>query len=84
MNNSKFVISLDFELFWGVTDVQDLNSYKQNVLGEWEAIPRILELFEKFEISATWAVVGMTICESFDEWLEFVPDETPKYKNQKL
>ncbi len=84
MNNSKFVISLDFELFWGVTDVQDLNSYKQNILGEWEAIPRILDLFEKFEISATWAAVGMTICETFDEWLEFVPDETPKYKNQKL
>lgn len=84
MTNPKFIISLDFELFWGVTDVQDLDSYRQNVLGEREAIPRILDQFEKHEISATWAIVGMILCENYDEWLEFVPDKTPKYKNQKL
>jgi len=84
MSNSKFIISLDFELFWGVTDVQDLDSYRQNVLGEWEAIPRMLDQFEKYEISASWAAVGMTICENYDEWLEFVPDKTPNYKNKKL
>lgn len=48
-----FVISLDFELFWGIRDKYDFDTYGQNVLGVWKVIPRLLELFDKYGIHAT-------------------------------
>ena len=42
--SGQFVISLDFELLWGVRDHSDKQSYGQNVLGAREAVPRIREL----------------------------------------
>src|SRR5262245_13071649 len=53
------VISLDFELHWGVRDKRPVDgSYRENLLGAREAIPRMLDLFEEFGIAATWATVG--------------------------
>ena len=40
-----FVISLDFELFWGVRDSKSLADYGANILGVRQAIPAMLELF---------------------------------------
>src|SRR5262245_27879839 len=59
-----FVISLDYELMWGVRDHATRESYGSNVLGGREAIPVMLELFEKRNIQATWAIVGALLCES--------------------
>ena len=39
LKTSEFVISLDFELNWGVHDLPD--SYKKNVLGARSAIPEL-------------------------------------------
>jgi hypothetical protein len=41
-----FVISLDFELHWGVWDVTTKEKYGANILGVKEVIPRLLDLFE--------------------------------------
>lgn len=71
------MISLDFELLWGVRDHADRDSYGRNVLGAREAIPRILEMFEKHGISATWATVGFLFCESRDELMEILPPPRP-------
>ena len=46
MKNSKFVISLDFELHWGVFDAYG-DKYNDNILGARQAIPEILELFKQ-------------------------------------
>src|SRR5262245_35766354 len=62
-----FVISLDYELMWGVRDHATRETYGSNVLGGREAIPVMLELFEKRNIQATWATVGALLCESKDE-----------------
>src|ERR1700686_2907278 len=44
-----FVISLDFELHWGVRDHERPNGpYGPNLLGARKAIPRLLELFERY------------------------------------
>ena len=56
--NGTFVISLDFELMWGMTD-RDSEGYKPNVAGVREAIPAMLGLFEQYQIHATWSTVGM-------------------------
>ena len=63
---SKLIVSLDFELFWGMQDVTDLDVYRQNVLGGREAIPRLLELFERHGVLATWAEVVFMLAEDYD------------------
>ena len=68
MKNGAFVISLDFELVWGLFDhiaIQDKISYFDNTIN---IIPRLLETFEKKDIHATWATVGMLFNENWDEW----------------
>ena len=65
----NFVISLDYELMWGVRDYATQESYGANVLGGREAIPAMLELFHRRGIRATWAIVGALLCESKDELL---------------
>lgn len=59
---SSLVMSLDFELFWGVSDSRRINDYRQNVEGVWIAIPKMLALFRQYDIHATWAAVGMLMC----------------------
>ncbi len=80
----KFVISLDFELMWGVRDHLDVAAYGGNVLGVRAAIPRMLELFERHGIRATWATVGMVFCASEDELMASAPARRPAYANTKL
>ena len=80
----QFVISLDFELLWGVRDHADRDTYGKNVLGAREAVPRMLELFAENEISATWATVGFLFCESKEELLASLPSELPTYSNPRL
>jgi peptidoglycan/xylan/chitin deacetylase (PgdA/CDA1 family) len=80
------VISLDFELRWGVRDKTPLDggSYRQNLLGEWEAVPRMLALFEEYDIAATWATVGFLFARSKQELEEFSPSVKPVYSNPLL
>jgi hypothetical protein len=65
----NFVISLDYELMWGVRDHATRESYGPNVLGGRQAIPAMLDLFHRRDIRATWATVGALLCESKDELL---------------
>ena len=80
------VISLDFELVWGVRGEYgvDGGSYRPNLLGVRHAIPQLLDLFEEFEISATWATVGLMMAESRDEMNRFKPVHLPSYTIRSL
>lgn len=82
--NGQFVISLDFELLWGVRDHADRDSYGKNVLGARDAVPKLLELFAKNGIRATWATVGFLFCDSKDELLASLSSERPTYSNPRL
>jgi peptidoglycan/xylan/chitin deacetylase (PgdA/CDA1 family) len=79
-----FVVSLDFELMWGVRDHKDKESYGAAILGARKAIPRMLEMFDRNGIRATWATVGMLLCESKDEMLAYAPRQRPTYENPGL
>ncbi len=85
-NPGTLVISLDFELIWGVRDQYppDGGAYRENLLGVRAAIPQMLELFEEYGVSATWATVGMLMAESRDEWESFKPAALPRYVNADL
>jgi len=82
--SGQFVISLDFELLWGVRDHSDKQAYGKNVLGARDAVPRMLELFAARDIRATWATVGFLFCETKDELMASLPAERPAYTNPRL
>jgi len=79
-----FVLSLDFELMWGVQDKKSIADYGDHVLGERQAIPAMLEMFRRYGVKATWAAVGMTLFDSRAELLRHLPDQLPTYARQEL
>jgi len=76
---SSFVISLDFELFWGVADSRTVREYGPNVAGVWDAVPRLLALFRQYDMRVTWATVGMLMCRDYRQWQEIRPTSMPGY-----
>lgn len=83
---ATLIVSLDFELFWGMQDCSTLEEYQDHVLGGREAIPKLLELFHKHDIHATWATVGFQFAHSFEEVKRYFPPDNlrPSYTNMKL
>ena len=81
MQKSYFIISLDFELYWGVFDKLEIANYGEHIKGVHEVIPRLLTLFTKYDIAATWATVGFLLNNSKDELLKNSAENPPKYKN---
>lgn len=86
MDKGTLLISLDFELFWGVLDCHTYDSYGKNVLGGRKAIPKLLELFKKYGVHATWATVGMMFADNVEDLFTYCPSKKlyPHYKNQLL
>ena len=79
-----FMVSLDYELFWGMLDVCPLEEYQDNVLGGKRAIPKLLQLFEKYGIHATWATVGFLFADDYEELAAFLPRLRPGYADPAL
>jgi peptidoglycan/xylan/chitin deacetylase (PgdA/CDA1 family) len=80
-----FVMSFDFELHWGVRDhMPPDGSYRQNLLGSRVVIPRLLKLFERYDVAATWAVVGFLFASSRKELDRFRPTILPEYSDAVL
>ena len=80
----KLIISLDFELYWGMRDIKSLEDYKDNLLGARRAIPLLLKLFKKYNIHATWAAVGFLLFETRDNLVNNLPSIETNYENEKL
>ena len=80
------IVSLDFELFWGMLDCSTLEAYQDNVLGGRKAIPQLLKLFEKYGIHATWATVGYLFAENYAELSRYFPEkeQCPGYADPSL
>ena len=77
---SIFIISLDFELHWGVSDRLTIEQYGVNLQNTRRAIHGMLELYKKYNIHVTWAAVGMLFCRSRSELFKYVPKELrPRY-----
>ena len=84
MKNGTFTISLDFELHWGVfdkIDIKNKTTYFDNTI---IIIPKILELFSKHNIEATWATVGLLFNSNIDNLKSNKPINIPLYDNSKL
>lgn len=87
MNKSTIgflVISLDFELLWGVFDKVDYKEKETYFKNTRKVIPEILGLFSEYDIHCTWAIVGMLFNKNWEEWKENKPEILPGYKNNTL
>lgn len=86
MNNhtghkGAFVISLDYELLWGVWDVTTIEKYGAHIKGVKQVIPALLKVFEEYHVKATFATVGILFSENKDGLKDFIPEKKPAYSN---
>jgi hypothetical protein len=80
-----FVVSLDFELRWGVLYRRGgVANYDANILGVRQAIPAMLDLFREYEIHTTWATVGLLFFSNKEDMLRCCPQVQPAYQNSRL
>jgi hypothetical protein len=79
------VISLDFELHWGVRDhVGREDPLYERLPRARQAVADMLELFVAREIRATWATVGFLFATTRDEVAASMPRERPTYPRAEL
>lgn len=79
------VISLDFEIHWGVRDYKSADGdYRPHLLGERQSVPAMLTLFREFEVAATWATVGFLFARSKADLEKYKPAVLPVYNDKLL
>jgi len=80
----RFVISLDFEIHWGVRDQWELPAYQENLLGVRTAIPAMLDTFDAYGVKATVAAVGFLFFDRRADLLAALPAQRPSYADARL
>lgn len=84
MQYGAFVISLDFELLWGVRDNRTIADYGANILGVREVVPALLDLFAERNIACTWATVGLLFFSTNAAMRAALPARKPRYSDARL
>lgn len=80
-HKGAFVISIDFELLWGVWDVTTKDKYGNHILGVKAVIPALLDTFKAYDIKATFATVGILFAENKAGLEPYIPAKKPSYSN---
>jgi peptidoglycan/xylan/chitin deacetylase (PgdA/CDA1 family) len=83
-NNGIFVISLDFELYWGIRDKRPLSTVEEYLQNTHRIFPHLLATFRKYEVKATFAIVGLLAADSKEEMRQFIPEIKPDYCDPNL
>ncbi len=84
MKKGVFCISIDTELLWGRKDL-DYSKFTKKTKKEREIIKNILHLFQKYNIPATWAIVGKIKEGSDPLWSgKDIIKNIQKVKNQEI
>lgn len=76
------VISLDFELAWGMKAYG--GDWRGLALQAREVVPRLLEMLVSHEAHATWATVGLLMCEDAQDALAQAPEVRPQWRDPRL
>jgi peptidoglycan/xylan/chitin deacetylase (PgdA/CDA1 family) len=84
MTSGSFIVSLDFELHWGVRDVVPLDSKRDYFLRAREAIPEMLRILREYQVHATWATVGFLFARNKRHLLDHLPEVRPAYSDTRL
>lgn len=65
-SKGALVISIDYEYAWGYADMRLSDADLARIRGEVAITERLLALFDKYDIPATWAIVGKLFEEGSD------------------
>ena len=88
MSNERrgaLVVSLDFELHWGVRDHRPLDAKERaRLLAARKVVPDILSVFRSHSLRGTWATVGSLFARSRDEAEECRPALMPRYAQAEI
>lgn len=85
MNYGNFVISLDFELMWGNIESWRIDEYgKSNVSNVRRVIDNLLQLFEKYNVKATFATVGLIMQDGNTNKKDLEPEILPTYYDSRM
>ncbi len=84
MQRGKLIISLDFELNWGVFEKKLLPEHAYIFENTLQIIPKILNMFKQHDISATWATVGFLFFDNLTELQNNLPELLPNYVNPQI
>jgi peptidoglycan/xylan/chitin deacetylase (PgdA/CDA1 family) len=77
--NGALCISLDFEKFWGVHDLKKISECEKFSKVD-EVVERTLELFEKYDIHCTWAIVGLLNFDNLESLETMVNGKNVSYR----
>lgn len=79
------VLSLDFELHWGVRDHHAPDGpYRVPLLGARTAVERTLDVLAAYDVAATWATVGFLFARNRAALEAASPTERPAYADARL
>lgn len=84
MGGGGLIISLDFELHWGVRDSVTVAEKKDHFLRARDAIPETLRILREHEVHATWATVGFLFARNKRQLLRHLPEIRPSYTQKQL
>ncbi len=85
MEKGVVTISIDHEFAWGYADMPLSNEDRIRIAKEQEIVERLIALFEKYNITATWAIVGHLLendCK-YNEGTAHPEYKRPIFKNEK-
>ena len=79
-----FVISLDYEIHWGVFDNKSVDDYRENLENVNKVIDRLLALSDQYGIKLTFSTVGLLFAKDKNDLLTHIPKNKPTYFIEKL
>lgn len=82
--NGHFVISLDYEIHWGVFDKKTVEDYKENLSNVGKVIDRLLALSDQYGVKLTFSTVGLLFAENKEDLISHFPEQKPSYLNEKF
>jgi len=84
-NQGIFLISIDLELAWGICDKKIPTALQNMIENESIIVDTILRLFNKYNITATWAIVAHLLSRAYPKKNGLIHPEfkRPFYKNSK-
>jgi peptidoglycan/xylan/chitin deacetylase (PgdA/CDA1 family) len=78
------VISLDFELHWGMRDHSSGPAVTEDLVRSRDHVRQLADLFAERSVRATWATVGMLFASTRPELESFFPAVRPHYARTEL
>ncbi|WP_298899288.1 polysaccharide deacetylase family protein [uncultured Psychroserpens sp.] len=82
--NGHFVISLDYEIHWGVFDKKSVDEYRENLANVGKVIDRLLEMSDAYGVKITFSTVGFLFAKDKNDLLNHLPKHKPTYLHKKF